>query len=515
MKKYGLVALSALLVGLSFPTVLFGWHLPNLGFLAWVGLVPLCLLTYESSPRQSFSFGFLAAFLFYLLSFYWIYKALNTFGHLPPLPSVLTLLLLAVAMGLYVGVALMAARHFVIKQNGEMLIWLPIFWTLLEWARNYTPFGGFPWSNLAMSQTGYLPLIQIADVTGAYGIIFFIAWLNVWITEIILKWQGKEVRFFLPKTIVTVCLFAIVLGYGFFNLRQGGNRSLTAAHLNVGLIQPNIPQDEKWDEATKAKQKKIFEDAVQSLERNADLIIWPEASWTELLWLESTSVPPQDIGLTVTRGKRPYTLLGLNMMSAKPSGEEYFNSAALLDSDGNILDRYHKVHLVPFGEYIPLKNLLVFLKPVASVIGNFKAGKELKPLALENVKIGPLICYEDIFPELSRTLVKKGAQLLINLTNDAWYGVTSAPYQHLSYSVLRAVETRRALVRATNTGVTAIVDPTGKVLQAAPLFEQAIILHQVPLLSHQTIYTKLGDWFIWACILFVLWQLVKIYVQRN
>lgn len=513
MKKYGLAALSGLLVGLSFPTVLFRFHLPNLGFLAWVGLIPLVITLYEANIRQAFKLGFVFAVVCNLITEYWMYTALNTFGHIQPLFSIFTLLLLVVFMALYIGAALAASRFFT-QKKGELLVFLPVFWTLAEWARNYTPFGGFPWASLAGTQHGYLVLLQLADVTGAYGIVFLIVWFNVWLSELFLKWQKRETQFFGAKTIITVMIFAVVLAYGLHKLSQEQKQAALAPHLKIGLIQPNISQEEKSDEAQRNIQKTIFGELVQSLERNVDLIVWPESSWTELAWLESTSIPPQDIGLSVARGNRPYTLLGLDFVTAKGGAENYFNSAALLDSAGTILGKYHKVHLVPFGEYVPLKKLFSFLKPVAA-IGNFQAGKELSPLSLDNWKIGPLICFEDIFPEISRTLAKKGANLLINITNDAWYGISSAPYHHLALASLRAVETRRAMVRATNTGVTAVIEPTGKIAVASPLFEKGVLVHQVPLLSHQTLYTKLGDWFIWACLLFVLWQSLKVYVERN
>jgi len=510
----GLVLFSGLLVALSFPTLLFGWHLPNLGFLAWVGLVPLIFAIQEASPRDAFKYGYFFGVISFGISWYWLYNALHTFGHIPPATSVVVLALLILMMSLYPAAACALARYFVLKNRGPLLIWLPIFWTLSEFARNYTPFSGFPWSPLSMSQTGYLPLVQFADITGAYGVSFLMVWVNVWLargTGYLMRNQVPRVS---PQTVTTLLLLALTLGYGFYRLNGVEAESAKAPYLKVGMIQPNIPQNEKWDETTQAKQKAIFSNLVAKVEKSADLIIWPEASFTDNLWLTDDKLAPADIGLLGRRGQRPYTLLGLNFVTLRNNRERYFNSAALLDSSGNILDKYHKAHLVPFGEYNPLQKWLPFIKPIAA-IGDFEAGEAYRPLALENFKVAPLICYEDIFPEISKSMSRKGASLLINITNDAWYGVSSAPYQHLALAVLRSIETKRTMVRATNTGVTAVILPSGKVAVQSPLFEEGIVIFQTPLLTQQTVYTKLGDWFIAACFIFTLWQLVRIYVQRT
>jgi len=509
MKKYGACLLSGILIAFSFPTILFGWHFPDSGYLAWFGLVPLFLMVFETTPRKAFILGFLTASVYYLISIYWIYLALHDFGHLSPITSSLTLLAMSMIMALYIGFACFLARVFAQKTKGELLIWLPIFFTLIEWGRNYTPFGGLPASNLGMSQHNYSYLIQIADVTGIYGVIFLLIWFNVWFTELILKFQGKRVTLFRQKTYVTFLLLILVLGYGYYRIEEQKNLSANAPKLKVGLIQPNIPQDEKWDDSFLPKQKALFKEAVQSLQNHVDLIVWPETAWFETLWLNTSKIAPEKFFVTPGEENQPYSLLGLSFLTLKDKEERYFNSAALLDSNGLIIDKYHKVHLVPFGEYIPLKKLFSFLKPVAT-IGDFEAGKTANPLTMGSWKMAPLICFEDIFPEPSRTMVRQGAHFLINITNDAWYGHTSAAYQHLALAQFRSVETRRAMVRATNTGVTAVIDPTGKVVNISPIFEQSVVVHQVPMLVKQTVYTKLGDWFIVACFLLVFWQGINI-----
>lgn len=497
---------SGILIALSFPTVLFGWHLPNFGFFAWFGLVPLIIAIQDAPPREAFKCGYLFGLVSFSISWYWLFTALNTFGHLPIATSLVVLALLILMMSLYPALACSLARTFVIKTQSPLLIWLPIFWVLTECARNYTPFSGFPWSPLSMSQTAYLPLIQFADITGAYGISFLIVWFNVWLAR-------SRMEHMVPATICSLLLLALILGYGFYRLHQTEQEMAKAPHLKVALIQPNIPQEEKWDEATQQKQQVIFKRLVSQVENNADLIIWPEASFTNNLWLTDDKLSPEDIGLSTHTHARPYTLLGLNFVTLKNGLQRYFNSAALFDAQGNLFGKYHKKHLVPFGEYNPLQKWLPFIKPVAAV-GDFEAGDAYHPIALENIDIAPLICYEDIFPEIARTMSKQNASLLVNITNDAWYGLSSAPFQHLALAALRSVETKRTMVRATNTGVTAVILPTGKVALQSPLFTEGVALYQAPLLILRTTYTRLNDWFIAACFIFVLWHLVKPYVER-
>lgn len=502
MKRYFACIFSGLLIGLSFPTVLFGWHLPNLGFLAWFSLIPLFLLLRKVSPNQAFRYSFLTATIYFYISFAWLYNALHDFGYLHPILSFLPVLGLALLMALTLALGIWLAQHLLRDTGGAHFIWYPICFTLFEWIRSHFPFGGFAWSNLALSQSGYLPIIQIADLTGIYGIIFLIVWVNAYLTELILKCRQQPVPFFIPKTVVTVALILFTLGYGFFQIPRQDFHLRQVASLNVGLIQPNIPQDEKVDPTSLARNQIRLQEAVHSLQKIADFIVWPETSWTELLWANTTFVAPEKMGVTLPRENRPYNLFGVNFQENNPPEEIYFNGAALADASGRILGSYHKVHLVPFGEYIPLKKLFFFLDPVVA-IGNYHPGSEAKPLSFDRWKVGPLICFEDIFPDISRAHVKQGAHFLANLTNDAWYGNSSAAYQHLALAKFRSVETRRAMVRSTNTGVTAVIYPTGKVVNVSPTFAQSTIVHRIPLLEGQTVYTKLGDWFVGGCFLMV------------
>ncbi|MBI4223786.1 MAG: apolipoprotein N-acyltransferase, partial [Deltaproteobacteria bacterium] len=377
--------MSGILIALSFPNVFFGWKLPNLGFLAWFGLIPLILALQKSTPRRAFWLGFFTATIFFLIGYYWIYVALHDYGEISVVSSLLTTVLLASVMALYIGLACFLAVWFASKDKaGGLLLWLPIFWTLTEFARTYIPFGGFPWAHLAISQSNYTPLIQIADLTGYYGVVFLLVWFNVWAAESLKKFSR-------PKTMVTAVLLLLVLSYGFYKNYAVRQAVAGAPTLKVGLIQPNISQTEKWVEAFLSKHRKVFETMAAGLQANVDLIIWPETGWFETLWVGAQKINPEKIGVTLQREEgKPFTLLGLSFSTLKEHRERYYNSAALIDADGRIWGKYHKVRLVPFGEYVPFKNALSFLKPVAA-IGDFERGDGWTPLTLGYWKIAPLI----------------------------------------------------------------------------------------------------------------------------
>ncbi|MDO8493996.1 MAG: apolipoprotein N-acyltransferase [Deltaproteobacteria bacterium] len=514
MKKLSLCLLSALLIAFSFPTILFETAIPNLGFLAWFGLVPFICAIYDETPRRAFLYGFFTALLYFYISIYWIYIAIHYFGDVSPLLSFLPVLLLATYMAICVGLAALLARLFTQKTKGEFLIWFPIFFTLFEWARNYTPFGGFPWPNLANSQNQYTPLIQFADITGVYGVIFLLAWVNVYWAELILKFQKRDIAFFIPKTVFTIFLCAAVTVYGFSQIKNMEEKIAAAPHLNVGLIQPNISQGEKFSVEYLEKQKKIFRNAVQSLQMVADIIIWPETAWFETPHISRLQLNPEWLGVTKQKEERPYSLVGLTTYFFEGEEAKYYNSAFLTDAVGNVLGKYHKSHLVPFGEYVPWKKLFYFLSPVAA-IGDFQTGESWEPLSLGKWKVAPLVCFENIFPEISRTFVKNGAHFLANISNLAWYENSSGVPQHLSFSPFRAIENRRAFVGATNTGISAVIDPIGRVVNRAPLFTQSTIVHRIPLLEENSVYTKLGDWFIVALLLFAAWQGIALKCRKN
>ncbi|UCG79569.1 MAG: apolipoprotein N-acyltransferase, partial [Desulfobacterales bacterium] len=247
-----------------------------------------------------------------------------------------------------------------------------------------------------------------------------------------------------------------------------------------------------------------------ALETGPDLIIWPETA-LPFYFLHDGKLTEEV--LEVVRGSKTHFLLGSPSFRRSGQRTRYYNSAYLVNPSAKVMGKYDKVHLVPYGEYVPLKRYFPFLGKMVEAVGDFDSGNEGQVLLWGDERIGVLICFEAIFPELARSMVKNGAQLLINITNDAWFGRSSAPYQHLSMVVFRAVENHLAVARAANTGISAFVDPVGRLLDETPLFEEAIRTRSLPVMNHESFYARYGDIFAIGCILISL--LIWVSACRN
>jgi apolipoprotein N-acyltransferase len=511
--KILLAVFSGVLVCFSFPTVLFGWHAPETGIIGWIALVPLFLAIRQAQPRQAFLLTFLSAFIWYGGSLYWVYRAMNTYGHLPALTSFLVTVLLVVFVSIYIALAPMFSRWIINSYRGEMIVYLPITWIAVEFLRNYLPFNGFPWSNIAMSQYQTGPVIQMADVTGIYGIMFIMVFVNQFFAELTARLKGEFVPGIVPKGVIAVLLVAAMTGYGLYRTKTITSLMSGKETVRIGMIQGNIDQADKWDEEKFENNVNTFSSKARELrDVPVDLIVWPEAAYPFVLSTSLTSISPSVLGMDkVELGSTPYTLMGA--VSRNREGD-FQNSAFLFNARGRPEGVYHKMHLVPFGEYVPYKKLFFFARKLTAPVGNFIAGDSYKPLVFEDNSMGILICYEDIFPQIARKQVLSGAGFLVNITNDAWYGVSSAPYQHLALAVFRAVENRRFLLRATNTGVTAVIDPVGRVVMRSQIFERSLMVSAIVPLSYLSPYTKLGDWLAWGSLAYVVILMTIIFVTK-
>ncbi len=511
--KILLSVISGLLVSLSFPTLILGIHFPDLSWLAWIALVPLFVLVSNLRPRNAFIYTFIASFVLYATSLFWLYRAIHGFGGLSIPTSISVMFLLFLIISSTTALGPFFARLIQTRWRGELIVLLPVCWTAIELFGNYFPFGGFPWSNVAMGQYKNLPIIQVVDLVGVYGLIFAIIWVNVYISELLLRLGGARVRFLLPKTIVTALLLMGIVGYGFISLDSIEERYPRSGSIQVGMIQGNIPQAEKWMRDKAVRNLDVHRHGVLKLKDHVDLVIWPEASFPWPLKDSISEIDPINLGFPDGYlGVTPYVMFGAIV---ERSDDLYHNSAILFDAEGNVRGVHHKSHLVPFGEYVPYKKALFFARKLTEPIGNFIQGASTQPLFIEDARLGVVICYEDAFPEVSRALSKSGANLLVNLTNDAWYGRTSAPYQHLALSVFRAVENRRTFLRATNTGVSAVISPSGFVEMQSGIFEPAILVVNARLVDKVSSYTMLGDWFAIACVIYMLIGIIVIIIKRG
>jgi apolipoprotein N-acyltransferase len=496
-----LAVLSGLLLALSFPS-------PGLSLLAWGALVPLLSATAGVSPKTSFKFGFLTGFIAYIGIFYWLNIVMTTYGKLPLVVSFSLTLVMAAYLALYVASAVALARLG--EERGiPLALGLPVFWVALELLRAWL-LTGFPWATLGYTQYRTLPLIQIADITGVYGVSFLLVLGNVALFRMARGISGKEgSRYPLALCGMLVVLLASCAGYGFIRLNgeEGGKK------VKVALAQGNIPQDIKWNPAFQEETVAIYERlSRQSAGGNYDLIVWPESSLP--FFFEREPVYSARVS-NLAKELNSSLIVSSPALEKGVMKDSYYNSAFLIDSDGRTLARADKMHLVPFGEYVPLAKLLPFVNKMVEGIGDFSPGEKITPLPARFGKVGMLVCFEGIFPEISREYVAKGATLLVNITNDAWFGRSSAPYQHLSMTVFRAVENRVPLVRAANTGITAIIDSRGHIVRMSGLFHEALLTGEIRTGSQATFYTRFGDVFAWGCVVAALAGLTAIIKRRG
>lgn len=502
-----LALLSAALFTLSHPFavgtfVTFG-DAPN-GLLAWVALVPLWLAIRDVTPAKAFRLGWLFGTAAFLGTMFWLFIALNTFGRINAPISVVLMFLLCALLGVFLAIAIWMARWLDVRGSLPAATALPFAWAAAEYCRNFV-FTGLPWSNLAYTQWRMLLVAQIADVVGLYGVVALIVAVNIAIAELLLAWRGRGS----PKSAalrarVVAALLLLTLGYGAVRMWMVDAAVAELPTLPVALVQGNISQDKKDAADFRDRIRAIYDNELIKAEaKNPALVVFPEASFPFAVHVRSAEIPAKNLGHENT-----VWLLG-GAASWWDEGEMRMaqNSALLVAPGKKIAARYHKSHLVPFGEYVPMKKLLFFAKKLTRAAGNFVPGTrdDIAPLSLplangDRAQLGVLICYEDIFPEVSRLETARGAELLVNITNDAWYGRTSAPFQHVSMTVFRAIEARRAVVRSAQTGVSAFVDPAGRVRVRTPIFEGPLTLHvDVPRGGPWSFYVAFGDVFAAGC----------------
>jgi apolipoprotein N-acyltransferase len=488
VKDYLLASLSGLLLILSFPQ----W---NLFVLAWVSIVPLLYAVRGKDAAQGCILGAVTGLVFNLGLVYWVTVSMTTYGKMPAALSLVVLVLFAAYLSLFIAAPVWCSCYVERRRGIALIAMLPFFWTASEYVKSWF-LTGFPWESLGYSQFLALPVIQIADITGVYGVSFLLVLVNGVIFVLLETFALKKTVPYKLIT-VTVLLLAASLLYGRARLerydRQGGEK------LTVALIQGNISQDVKWDPAFLDETMTIYSRlTLAAAAEKPALVIWPEASTPFFFQSEKTY---QEMVAAVMRRAGSYLLLGSPAWESDGEEKHYFNSAFLVSPDGTITGRYDKMHLVPYGEYVPLKPLFPFIDKMVVGIGDFSSGSEVKNLHFPGGTFGTLICYEIIFPDLVRRFAKNGARFLVNITNDAWFGSTAAPYQHLSMAALRAVENRRCVARAANTGISAIIAASGRITQQSKLFTPASLTGTILKENELTFYTRRGDIFALLCTL--------------
>jgi apolipoprotein N-acyltransferase len=522
-----LAILSGVLQVLMFP-------LPNLYLLCWVAMVPLVIAVLHARPAdtlqlsdssgvrlipanfgQGFLLGYVAGLIWYAGTCYWIFDTMHQYGGLnrPAALGVLFLfcLYLAIYHGLFGGLlALAADRGSPLSRRA--LVSAPFLWVALELAR--TRVTGFPWQLLGTAQVDNIPLARIASITGVYGLSFEIMLVNTAFAAALLVRKEKRTALLAAAIGATVALQAGRL------VSAPPAPSDRVAY----LVQQNIPvlENSEWT-------KEYFQTTLRQLEETTlnppggpksgavaapKLVVWPESPapfyTSDPLFRDAISDVARKTKSWVVTGS-----LGIRNASQSPAqATEVYNSAALVSPDGTWTERYDKIHLVPFGEFVPFRSLFSFAAGLTQQVGDFNRGTSRLPLRAGDQKLGTFICYESVFPDEVRQFARNGAQVLVNLSNDGWYGDSGAYAQHLNQSRMRAIETGRWLLLDTNTGVTASVDPYGRVVTSLPRKVRSMLPAPYALTDVTTFYTRHGDWFAYVCAIISLMALLMRFLNR-
>ena len=450
--------------------------------------MPLLLALDGTTGWRAARLGYVAGAVSALGLLYWTSFVVVQYGGLPLPVGITVMVALCLAFALFPALFGWAQGRVCRSFGTAGLLAAPFLWVSTELLRVHT-FFEFPWCLLGYSQYRNLPVIQVASVGGVYGVSFIVASSSALLAFATRAKEGSRRRaaFF--------ALIGIVGGAwagGAWVMRRPLEES---GRVRVGLVQGGIRQDEKWDKDAGWKHVLVHLDLTdQAAARDARLVVWPESA-VPFLYDENPAFA-QTLRWTAQR-LGIYLFFGNDDREVSGGEERDLVGAKMIDPTGNVVLRYHKIHLVPFGEYVPLQPIFTFggrfgAKLVRQV-SDFVPGTKAVVGPVDGHLVGGYICYEAIFPGLARRFAAAGAELLVNVTNDAWYGTTSAPHQHLAMAALRAVENRRYMVRAANTGITAVVDPFGRILAPTTLFDRTVLVRDVAFISGKSFYTRHGD----------------------
>lgn len=484
--------------------------------LAWAAIVPLLIAISGKDIKRSFYLGVINGFFFFLGTIYWVSHSMHVYGNLPLAIAIPALMLLCLVLALYTGIFCMLYNFISGHSRIPAVLTVPVLWVTAEYLRTYTILE-YPWAMLGYSQYNFLTLIQVADITGIYGISFLVAAFNGAILDVHHLWQtrnksGRLHGLFgvLAGTICLAIVIATVISYGNDRLSQ----KETGQMVRTSLVQGNIPQDKKWDPLFQREVIDTYKRLTTiTLSDKPDIIIWPEAS---LPFTFGYNGELTNEFLRFQKDLKTHLLFGAMVAKEVTSKKTSMtNSAIILSPKGEAGPVYDKMHLVPYGEYVPLRTLFPFIGKLTEGIGDFVPGRESVVMETPFAKIGNLICYEIIFPDLSRELVKKGANLLVTITNDAWFGRTSAPSQHFSTAVFRAIENRVPIARAANTGISGFIDAHGRITGKSDIFIEATMTETILTGTKNSFYTKYGDIFVYLCLTVTVLLIVKGYLAAR
>lgn len=505
------VLLSVLFGVLMYPTVLWGIKLPDLGILAWIHLVPLLLVLEKCSFKDQFVCTFVTILLSLIGNLYWLYVAMRHYGGLNAVEASLVLLFLLAVLAAFKTVFVCSALQVQKYGRLSLALTLPVFLTVHDYAIHQIPFGGFPWVIPAYSQGQWMMFLQWVSVSGAFGVCLFIYLINALIVEgcwyfSLSRGIDKSIaRFFLVFVLGLISLYMSFLSSQSFDKNQ-----VRKGEIKLGLIQANISQDQKWSRENLRSNLRLHQDLTFSAIRDgAELVLWPESAYPYRLdqddLLQDHFLDYDELAAEL--------FVGAVLGEGDGSNQKLFNAVVHVDRQARFTEQYHKMHLVPFGEYVPMGRYLKFVDAMTQQVGDFQAGQVPALFHVKDIAFGSLICYEDVFLDIAQKFSLAGADVLVNYTNDAWYENTSAQHQHLVMSQFRALENRKPLVRATNTGMTAVINARGFIIDDLDPFETRYLVHNLQVVSQNSFFSHFGT--AWILLLEIVAVLMLAYAYAR
>ena len=503
----------------------------NLYVLAWVALVPFLLSVGDLPAAPAFKAGFLMGLFYFFGTTYWIYHAMHDYGGMALVPSLLIVAALAAYLSLYTAVFAVLYSNRLRHSRLPALLLAPVFWVSLEYVRSYL-LTGFPWSTLGYSQWNFPAVIQIADITGVYGISFLVVSVNAAVADFFIL--RRRLKFMpLYPVLYTTAGYIFLSSLLAFTFLYGAHRLYEARPgrpLRVSIVQGDINQPMKWDRRYQNQVFATYENLTAEADPNPapapnptaqagrlienriapaispelnrpDLVVWPESA----LPFPFDRQDPRVARLEQTQQARGIPLL-IGALRQQADGR-YANSAILIDG-GRPDYIYDKIHLVPFGEYVPLKRVLFFVNSFSDDIGDLAPGDHYTEGGIGQDRFATAICYEMAFPGLVRKFFRGGGDFLVTITDDTWFGRSTGPYQNWSMCALRAVENRKPVIRAANSGVSGFFTSIGLVIKETPLFKRQVLTATIMTDPTVTFYTRFGDLFAYLCILTALFVLI-------
>jgi apolipoprotein N-acyltransferase len=495
--------LTGLLLAFSYPNFLEKGLKIHTFFFIWFAYMPLLFVMLEARTKKAlFFYGVISGSVFYLTDFYWL-------CNIKPMGAgaYVAWAVLGIYMALFIAAGLVLARVLKNRFNIDYLLSLPSAYTIMEFCREWV-FSGFQLLTPAQSQHQFLPILQMLKITGVYGPAFLILFVNMLAVKLVVE---KKFNIKNSSEITAVSLAGLLLVFAVVsNFGPAGSDRIRAA-----ILQPDIDQDVEWSQAFKDASMKTLKEMIFSLRKDKPgLIVWPETAYPGILNIEPW------------RGKELASLLpgschlvGSDSYERKADGTNYYNSAFMVDDKGTITGSYDKYHLVPFGEYIPLQNTFNLIKKVVRRYGytGFTPGKKIEPLDYRGIKFGVVICYDSLFPEISREFAKKGAKFLTHLSYETWYGRTPCTSQIFLNTAMRSIENGIPMIRCVASGISGFIDSKGEIYSTTGLYKKQAVVNEilVDLKGQKTIYTRFGDWFPFFLVLLLLSSALMNRIDKN